>query len=124
MLKTRNNTRLKSRLDKWQAQNGICILCGAPIDLDLDPAHAMGATFEHILPRSLLRNSPQFKFANHLALSHGLCNNKRGSRRLSEVGIYGDPDFVQQMLKLERKLFYLLSVQKSVTNHIGSTARS
>lgn len=66
----------KEKLEQYRLQDGICWLCGEPMDM-FQPAHAWGSvSWEHVIPR-LLGGSDR---PENFVLTHMECNKARGDR--------------------------------------------
>lgn len=66
----------------FEAQNGLCYLCGKPMTLDRDfsgEPTPMFATYEHVVPKSDGGGG-----GSNIKLSHKICNNRRGKAKLIE----------------------------------------
>jgi hypothetical protein len=100
-----NGTSKKSRRErnvrrnKFQAQNGKCYWCGEPMEMrSVRTSERTGllkdnpryATFEHLIPKSTLKQYPRFRdSAENIVLAHGSCNNKREKLKWPHDPIYG-----------------------------------
>ena len=75
------------RLAIYERDGWICQLCGLPVDRTLTGRDRMGATLDHIEPRTAVLipdHSP-----SNLRLAHRSCNSSRGNRHV--VGERGRP---------------------------------
>lgn len=79
-----NRRRQNARLNSTQRRkvrarviardNGICWLCGDPVDLTLEAPHPDSATMDHVIPHTLGGKHR----ASNLRLAHSRCNADRG----------------------------------------------
>lgn len=75
-------TRVRvNRKKLWDAQGGICAICGLQLDLTAKHPNAMAAVGDHIVP--LARGGANAE--RNIALTHSLCNILKGSRLMSEI---------------------------------------
>lgn len=74
--------RRYKRYRLWLIQNGLCCICGEPMNLDVEGTHPDYPTFEHATPYSVRRTMKL------VALAHRRCNETRGNP-LHHCGIAG-----------------------------------
>lgn len=68
------------RLSIYERDGWVCQLCGEPVDRSLSGRDRMGATLDHVIPRSLTL-WPDHSSTN-LRLAHRACNSARGNRHV------------------------------------------
>lgn len=81
MSKRSNAKKRRKKLRMFEAQRGLCWLCGGLMRLDVDLAtHPDAATFDHVIPRAHNGTGRQ----NNLLLAHKRCNAARGGRLVQD----------------------------------------
>lgn len=79
-LKNKLLARHNKKVALFKSQDGLCCLCGKPMNLLYKGRTGLAATFEHVKLASLGGTMD----TDNVPLSHGTCNSLRGSRDFYE----------------------------------------